>query len=168
MLNYITYKSMKNTALCVLIAVFFIFVGCKQKTEDVKVFDVTSDSLVAKITGDSIEFVNKEGIHQKWESIAGDKINFDDIVIKTGKITDTTEDYYMLLGTTTDGNTRIGVLLEKKGDDLYFAKQDNAVVMVSCQGCKVGCDPVVVMQYGKPLVNCSPCPECLKQDKFLD
>ena len=167
MLNYFTYKSMKNMALCALVAVFFVFVGCKQKDEDTKMIDITADNPVAKVSGNDFEFLNKKGVHEKWENIAGDKILPEDIVIKKVKAADGPGDYYVLLGMAVANNTKIAVLLEQKGDELYFAKHDDTVIVVKCTGCKEGCDPLVVLQYGAPSIICSPCPDCLKQDVAL-
>lgn len=162
--KFIHSKYMKNMALYAFATVLFVLVSCKQKTEK-KLADITSENPVALIKDGGFEFINEDALQAKWQNIAGMDAKLEDIRIKKGKIADTPIDYYLLLGKTSDNYVKVAVLLEAKNSKLYFGKQEGSVIIVKCKGCKVGCDPQVVLQYGKPIVICTPCPDCIKQDE---
>ena len=122
----------------------------------------------------SFKISNLDLVKKEWENRLqsdGRAISLKNFRIVEGTTAgDSAQLYYILVANSADGKIKTASLLNLKDTVFYFETyrdQDNSTFYsnIICEGdCTEGCDPIVTISNGKRYLNCSQCPNCLKNE----
>ncbi|OIQ21832.1 MAG: hypothetical protein BM557_03290 [Flavobacterium sp. MedPE-SWcel] len=155
-----------------------LLISCKdaKKEESQPIVDEITAVAVGTVISGDFEITDPEALEVKWEKALtaekGKEIELEGFEIITGKVdNNSSEEYYMIISRTNEGNIMVAALLDLRDGEFFFKSVvEGEHIMVMCEDegyCEQeGCLPIVNVRNDKQQIDCS-CRECSKEEKKI-